>query len=101
MNKFCKNSKTCAYSCLMIEHINTDKCKSCTDESEYLHLGAVLYYLKMGLSNKSALEHALKLDNRNTGFDIYGCPLYQSEAELEIEKSKYTDEELDELWKPL
>lgn len=101
MNEICKHNQTCAYNCLHIEGIDNTKCESCKDESEYLHLGAVLYYLRLGLSNKISLKRALTHDNRNTGFDIHGYPLYQSEAEIEIEKAKYTDEELDELWKPV
>ena len=101
MSNLCKYSQTCAYNCLHIEGIDNTKCETCKDESEYLHLGSVLYYLRMGLSNKMAIERALTHDNRNTGFDIHGYPLHQSKAEIEIENSKYTDEELDELWKPL
>lgn len=97
----CSHSKECAYSCLHIYGVDNSTCQRCTNESDYLHIGAVLYFLRLGFSAPKAVQQALELPDHNTKFDWLGKSL-QSIVELQkLKDAQYTEADLEEMWRPV
>ena len=73
----CSHSKECAYSCLHIYGVDNSACQRCTNESDYLHIGAVLYFLRLGFKASRAVQQAIELQDHDTKFDLLGHPLQE------------------------
>ena len=73
----CSHYKECAYHCLHVYGVDNSTCQRCADESEYLHIGAVLYFLRLGFSAPTAVQQALELPDHNNKFDLLGHSLQE------------------------